>query len=86
MEVDRQCILVLIGATPEGSKELIGFQTGFRESGQSWTELLTDLKSRGLSAPPELAISAKDPLERLGFLESVGVAIRHHPPSAVLGS
>jgi transposase-like protein len=56
MEVEKQCILVLIGATPEGRKELIGFQTGFRESTQSWTELLTDLKSRGLSVAPELAI------------------------------
>ena len=56
MEVEKQCILVLIGATPEGRKELVGFQTGFRESTQSWTELLTDLKSRGLSVPPELAI------------------------------
>ena len=35
MEVEKQCILVLIGATPEGRKELIGFQTSFRESGQS---------------------------------------------------
>ena len=34
MEVEKQCILVLIGATPEGKKELIGFQTGFRESAQ----------------------------------------------------
>ena len=56
MEVEKQCILVLIGATPEGRKELIGFQSGFRESAQSWTELLTDLKSRGLSVAPELAI------------------------------
>ena len=56
MEPDKQCILVLIGATLEGKKELIGFQTGFRESAQSWRELLADLKSRGLSVPPELAI------------------------------
>jgi transposase-like protein len=56
MEVEKQCILVLIGATPEGRKELIGFHTGFRESAQSWTELLTDLKSRGLAVAPELAI------------------------------
>jgi putative transposase len=56
MEHDKQCILVLIGATPEGKKELIGFQTGYRESTQSWRELLADLKSRGLSVPPELAI------------------------------
>jgi transposase-like protein len=56
METDKQCILVLIGATPEGKKELIGFQTGYRESTQSWRELLADLKGRGLSVPPELAI------------------------------
>ena len=63
MEVEKQCILVLIGATPEGRKELIGFQTGFRESAQSWTELLTDLKSRGLAVAPELAIGEGEFLE-----------------------
>ena len=36
MEPDKQCILVLIGVTPEGKKELIGFQAGYRESAQSW--------------------------------------------------
>jgi putative transposase len=46
MEPDKQCILVLIGATPEGRKELIGFQVGFRESAQSLRELLADLKAR----------------------------------------
>lgn len=56
MEPDKQCILVLIGATPEGKKELIGFQSGYRESAQSWRELLADLKTRGLAVPPELAI------------------------------
>src|SRR6267142_20172 len=56
MEPDKQCLLVLIGATPEGRKELIGFQTGYRESTQSWRELLVDLKARGLAVPPELAI------------------------------
>jgi len=56
MEVEKQCVLVLIGATPEGKKELIGFQAGYRESTQSWAELLVDLKSRGLSVAPELAI------------------------------
>ena len=56
MEPDKQCILVLIGATPEGRKELIGFQVGYRESAQSWRELLADLKARGLVVPPELAI------------------------------
>ena len=56
MDPDKQCILVLIGATPEGKKELIGFQSGYRESAQSWRELLADLKARGLSVAPELAI------------------------------
>jgi putative transposase len=56
MEPDKQCILVLIGTTPEGKKELIGFQSGYRESAQSWRELLADLKARGLAVPPELAI------------------------------
>ena len=48
-------MLVLIGATPEGKKELLGFQVGVRESGQSWRELLVDLKARGLVIAPELA-------------------------------
>jgi putative transposase len=56
MEPDKQCMLVLIGATPEGKKELIGFQTGYRESAQSWRELLIDLKARGLIVAPKLAI------------------------------
>jgi transposase-like protein len=49
-------MLVIIGATPEGRKELLGFQVGVRESAQSWRELLVDLKARGLSVPPELAV------------------------------
>ena len=56
MEPQAECMLVLIGATPEGRKELIGFQIGMRESAQSWKELLVDLKVRGLSIAPELAI------------------------------
>jgi len=48
MEDERQCILVLIGATPEGRKEPVSFQAGFRESAQSWRELLADLKARGI--------------------------------------
>ena len=56
MEENAECMLVIIGATPEGKKELIGFQVGLRESVQSWHELLTDIKSRGLSVPPEIAV------------------------------
>jgi len=52
----RQCILVLMGATKEGKKELIAIADGYRESEQSWTELLLDLKNRGLTIAPELAV------------------------------
>ncbi len=55
MEEDAQCILVIIGATPEGKKELVGFQIGYRESTQSWRELLVDLQARGLTIAPKLA-------------------------------
>ena len=55
-EPQAECMLVLIGATPEGKKELIGFQTGIRESAQSWKELLVGLKARGLSIAPEVAV------------------------------
>jgi len=55
MEPQAECMLVLIGATPEGRKELLGFQVGVRESTQSWRELLVDLKARGLTIAPELA-------------------------------
>ena len=52
---DKQCILVILGATPEGKKELVGFVDGYRESTQSWRELLLDLKARGLAMAPKLA-------------------------------
>jgi len=55
MEPQAECMLVLIGATPEGRKELLGFQVGVRESAQSWRELLVDLKARGLVIAPKLA-------------------------------
>ena len=56
MEDHGECMLVLIGATPEGKKELIGFQVGVRESAQSWCELLVEVKSRGLTIAPEIAV------------------------------
>ena len=56
MEPHAECILVVIGATPEGGKELVGFQVGVRESAQSWRELLIDIKRRGLTIAPELAV------------------------------
>jgi transposase-like protein len=52
----RQCLLVLMGATADGLKELIAVVDGYRESEQSWYELLLDLKQRGLALAPKLAI------------------------------
>ncbi len=56
LEEDRQCILVLMGATPEGKKELIAVADGYRESEQSWRQLLLDCKQRGLVVDPKLAV------------------------------
>jgi transposase-like protein len=52
----RQCLLVVMGATADGNKHLIAVADGYRESKQSWLELLLDLKQRGLTVPPKLAI------------------------------
>ena len=51
----RQCILVLMGATRDGKKELIAITDGYRESEQSWRELLLDVQDRGLTIDPQLA-------------------------------
>jgi len=56
LEEHRQCILVVMGATADGKKELVAVQDGYRESEQSWKELLLDLKARGLDVDPELAV------------------------------
>jgi putative transposase len=55
LEEDRQCILVLMGATKDGKKELIAIADGYRESEQSWKALLLDVKSRGVKVDPKLA-------------------------------
>lgn len=68
LEDDAQCILVLIGATPEGEKELIGFTDGLRESAQSWSGLLLSLQQRGLQDAPHLAIGDG----ALGFWKALG--------------
>ena len=56
MEEEKQCILVIIGATDTGRKELIAITDGYRESAQSWREVLLDLKRRGLKKGPQLAV------------------------------
>jgi putative transposase len=67
LEDDVQCLLVIIGATPEGKKELVGLIDGVRESAQSWRELLLDLKRRGLAVGPELSVADG----ALGFWQAV---------------
>lgn len=56
LEEANQCILVIIGATAEGKKELVVLADGFRESESSWKEVLLDLKRRGLTIDPKLAV------------------------------
>ncbi len=56
MDKDKQCLLVIVGATENGDKELVALEDGYRESEQSWSELLMDLKHRGLTEAPEIAV------------------------------
>jgi putative transposase len=57
LEEERSCILVVIGANYQGKKELLSVRDGYRESEQSWKELLLELKNRGLEVDPKLAIA-----------------------------
>jgi putative transposase len=68
LEEDRQCILVLMGATADGRKELIAIADGYRESEQSWKALLLDVKARGLAIDPKLATGDG----ALGFWKAIG--------------
>src|SRR5207248_10680418 len=68
LEEQAQCILVIIGATPEGRKELVGFTDGIRESSQAWRDLLLDLKRRGLTTAPQIAVADG----ALGFWKALG--------------
>jgi transposase-like protein len=56
MPEERQCVLVIVGADEYGRKELLAMIDGFRESAESWRELLLDLRRRGLKQDPKLAI------------------------------
>jgi putative transposase len=55
LDWNRTCVLVLIGATQDGTKELLAVVDGFRESKDSWGDLLRELKAHGLTQPPKLA-------------------------------
>jgi putative transposase len=67
LEDAAACLLVIIGATPEGKKELVGLIDGVRESAQSWKDLLLDLKRRGLAMAPKLAVADG----ALGFWQAI---------------
>ena len=81
LEEDRQCILVLMGATADGHKELIAVVDGFRESEQSWKALLLDVKSRGLVVDPKLATGDG----ALGFWKALAAGLSPDPRATLLG-
>jgi transposase-like protein len=56
LDEERQCLLVIIGATADGRKQLLAVHDGFREAELSWIEVLEDLKRRGLEIAPKLAV------------------------------
>ena len=68
LEDERSCILVIMGCNLKGEKELLALSDGYRESELSWTEMLRDLKARGLKIPPKLAIGDG----ALGFWAALG--------------
>ncbi len=57
LDSDRLCFLVIIGATADGQKHLLAVTDGFRESEQSWMDVLLDLKTRGMTEAPALAVA-----------------------------
>ncbi|ADH85088.1 IS256 family transposase [Desulfurivibrio alkaliphilus] len=65
---DKLCLLVIIGVTDQGHKELIAVEDGYRESSDSWYELLAGLRARGLTTGPELAVGDGS----LGFWNALG--------------
>ena len=78
----RQCILVLMGATADGKKELIAMADGYRESEQSWLELLLDVPGAGLELDPQ----AGDRRRGLGLLEGLAEGLPHDAGATLLGA
>jgi len=80
---DKLCLLVIMGVDETGRKELLAVVDGFRESEQSWTEVLNQLQSQGLTIPPKLAIGDG----ALGFcLECANKSVANNPTSTLLGA
>ena len=82
MEEQAECMLVLIGATPEGRKELVGFQVGVRESAQSWRELLV----RREAPRPRRRADDRGRRRRARLLEGRRRGLPRHPTSAMLAA
>jgi transposase-like protein len=78
---DRLCSLVMVGARLDGTKELVALADGYRESTQSWAELLRDLKGRGMRAPV-LAVGDG----ALGFWAALAETSSHRPATNEIGS
>ena len=78
----KQCILVIIGATPEGKKELLGFTDGAREGAQDRRELLLDLQNRGLAVAPK----ARRRRRRALLLEGARRVVADHTRATLLGA
>ena len=74
LDNEKLCLLVIIGVTVEGKKELVAVHQGVRESEQSWLEVLRELKSRGLAKAPKLAICDG----ALGFQNAVECLKKDH--------
>ncbi len=77
MDKDKQCLLVIVGATANGDKELVALEDGYRESEQSWRELLMDLKHRGLTEAPKIAVGDG----AMGFWKALKKVYPLNPPS-----
>ena len=82
MEEEKQCILVIVGATDKGQKELIAIADGYRESEQSWLEVLLDLKRCGLEMGPPTGARRR----RARLLEGAPPSLPRRPRATLLGS
>jgi transposase-like protein len=82
VEGERNCVLVVVGAKFNGETELLAITNGVRESEASWKELLLDLKNRGMSEDPKLAIADG----ALAFWKALPAGISKHADAALLGA
>lgn len=79
---DRLCLLVIIGVTEHGRKELVAVEDGYRESEANWAELLNGLRARGLTVSPKLATGDG----ALGFWNAMAKIYPGHAAPTLLGA